>query len=78
VGVIVVGWLISIVVGLVFGAIGAAIGDLWLLRWIFDMIAQILIAPFIALVTVMLYVDLRARGEALTGDTLRQELASNA
>ncbi|HEY7478502.1 MAG TPA: hypothetical protein VIB62_09715 [Actinomycetota bacterium] len=78
VGVIVVGWLISVVVGLVFGAIGAAIGDLWVLRWIFDVIAQILIAPFIALVTVVLYIDLRARSEALTGDALRTELASNA
>jgi hypothetical protein len=77
-GVIVVGWLIGIVVAIVFGLISALFGDLWLGWWVFDVIAQILVAPFVALVTVVLYIDLRARSEALTGETLRGELARNA
>lgn len=77
-GVIVVGWLIGFAVAIVFGLISALFGDLWLIRWIFDVIAQILVAPFVALVTVVLYIDLRARSEALTGETLRGELSRTA
>jgi hypothetical protein len=32
----------------------------------------------VALVTIVLYLDLRARTESLTGDTLRQELSRTA
>jgi hypothetical protein len=78
VGVMVVAWLVTFVVSLVIGAIGAIFGDLWLIRWIFSAASQILTAPFTALVTVLLYVDLRARSEALTGETLRSELARTA
>lgn len=72
-GVIIVAWIITTVVGSVLGAIG---GDNWFLAWIFSAIAQIITAPFAALVSVLLYLDLRARKEALTADSLRRELAS--
>lgn len=78
VGVIVVGFLINFVVGLILGVIGSAFGDNWFFTFVFDSAGQIIVAPFVALVTVVLYLDLRARKEALTGDQLRMELASNA
>jgi hypothetical protein len=77
-GVWVVAFLVQMVVGFVLGAIGAIFGDFWLVRWIFSAGAQIITAPFSALVSVLLYVDLRARSEALSGETLRTELARNA
>jgi Uncharacterised protein family (UPF0259) len=73
-GVIVVAFLITSLVSSVIGSIG---GDNWFVAWIFSAIAQIVTAPFAALVTVLLYLDLRARREALTADSLRAELASN-
>ena len=73
-GVIVVA---AIITGLVSGIIGAIGGSAWFLHWIFTAIAQIITAPFAALVSVLLYLDLRARKEALTVDTLRGELASS-
>jgi hypothetical protein len=48
----------------------------WLLRWIFSAIGSIITAPFTSLVSVLLYLDLRSRSEALTADTLRSELAA--
>ncbi|HTG47626.1 MAG TPA: hypothetical protein VK646_08220 [Actinomycetota bacterium] len=71
-GTIVVAAIITSVVGAILGLLG---GSNWFLQWIFGSIAQIITAPFAALVTVLLYVDLRVRGEQLTGDRLRQELA---
>ena len=72
-GVIVVAALIVGVVNAIIGAIG---GDAWAVRWIFTAIAQIVTSPFAALVSVLLYLDLRARSESLNTTTLRQELAS--
>jgi hypothetical protein len=66
----------AIIAGLVGGAIGAIGGSAWVVRWIFTAIGQILVAPFSALVSVLLYLDLRARSEALSADTLRAELAA--
>jgi hypothetical protein len=74
-GVIIVSALIT---GLVSGLIGGIGGDNWFVAWIFTAIAQIVTAPYAALVSVLLYLDLRARKEALTADSLRGELASNA
>ncbi len=71
VGVIIVAAIIGAVVGGIIGAIG---GDNWFLAWIFQAIAQIITAPFAAIVSVLLYLDLRARREALTADVLRGEL----
>jgi hypothetical protein len=72
-GVIVVA---ALIVGIITGIIGAIGGHNWAVRWIFTSIAQILTVPFASLVSVLLYLDLRARSESLSADTLRQELAS--
>ncbi len=70
-GVIVVAAIITALVGGIIGAIG---GDNWFVSWIFQAIAQIITAPFAAIVSVLLYLDLRARRESLTADGLRGEL----
>src|SRR6266545_3533096 len=67
----------AIITWVIQGILGAIGGDNWFVRWIFSAIAQIITAPFTALVTVLLYLDLRARTEALTADRLRTELASS-
>lgn len=72
-GVVVVAAIITGVVSSVIGSFG---GSNWFLAWIFSAIAQIITSPFAALVSVLLYLDLRARKEALTSDSLRRELAS--
>jgi hypothetical protein len=66
-----------IIAGVVSGIIGAIGGSNWFLRWIFTAIAQIVTVPFTSLVGVLLYLDLRARKEALTADALRREMATN-
>ena len=73
VGVLVVAGLITGVISSIIGAIG---GNVWVVRWIFSAIGSIITAPFTALVSVLLYLDLRSRSEALTADTLRAELAA--
>jgi hypothetical protein len=65
------------VVSGIINGIGTAISDNWFVTWVFQAIGQIIVAPFSALVAVLLYVDLRARTEALTADQLRGELATN-
>jgi hypothetical protein len=67
----------TIMASLVTSLISSIGGDNWFVRWIFAAIAQIITAPFTALVGVLLYLDLRARKEALTANVLRAELASN-
>jgi hypothetical protein len=73
VGVLVVAGLIAGIVGGLIGSIG---GNAWVMRWIFSSIGTIITAPFTSLVSVLLYLDLRSRSEALTADTLRAELAA--
>jgi hypothetical protein len=73
-GVIVVA---AIITGVVSGVIGSFGGNNWFASWIFSAIAQIITAPFSALVSVLLYLDLRARKEALTAASLRAELAAS-
>jgi hypothetical protein len=73
VGVIIVA---GIITGVISGIIGSIGGSAWVVRWIFTAIAQIVTAPFSALVSVLLYLDLRSRSEALSADTLRAELAA--
>jgi hypothetical protein len=74
-GTIVVAFIITIVVSAVIGLLG---DSNWFLQWIFGSIAQIITAPFTALVSVLLYIDLRARVEGLTGDRLRADLSTAA
>jgi len=73
-GVIVVA---AIIAGIVGGLIGS-IGGSTVVGLIFDIIGRVITAPFSALVTVLLYLDLRARGERLTESRLRAELGSSA
>ncbi|MEP6972677.1 MAG: hypothetical protein ABI869_00875, partial [Actinomycetota bacterium] len=68
----------AIITGVISGIIGSIGGSAWALRWVFTAIAQILTAPFTALVSVLLYLDLRARKESLSASTLRSELAASA
>jgi hypothetical protein len=74
-GTIVVAFIITAVVGAVIGIFG---DHNWFLQWIFGSIAQIITAPFTALVSILLYIDLRSRNEGLTGDRLRADLSAAA
>jgi hypothetical protein len=74
-GTIVVAAIITGVISAIFGAIG---GSNWFLQWIFGSIGTIVTAPYSALIAILLYVDLRARTEGLTGDRLRADLSAAA
>jgi hypothetical protein len=65
----------AILAGIVSGIIGAIGGHNWFVSWIFVSIGTIITAPFQALVSVLLYLDLRTRAESLTASQLRSELA---
>ena len=75
VGTILLAGLIS---GVVTGILTAIGGSSWVVSFIFSAIGSVITVPFTALVSVLLYLDLRARKESLTGDTLRAEVASGA
>jgi hypothetical protein len=68
----------GIITGVIGGLIGAIGGRNFFLSWVFTSIGQILTTPFTALVTVVLYLDLRARQESLSAETLRGEIAAGA
>jgi hypothetical protein len=71
-GVIVVA---TIIAGIVSGIVTAIAGnDNFFLYWIFSTIGTLITAPFVALVGVVLYVDLRARREGLDAAKLQAEL----
>jgi hypothetical protein len=71
--------LAGIITSIVSGILTAPFGSSgWFLRAIAASIAQIVTAPFTALVGVLVYLDLRARKESLTSDGLRAELARSA
>jgi hypothetical protein len=71
--VVLVAAIIAGVVSSVLNAIGSS-NDV--LALIFGIIAQVITAPFTALVSVLLYLDRRARTESLTAATLRAEMGS--
>ena len=64
----------AILSGIVSGIIGALGGNSLVGMWLTSAIAAIITAPFYALVSVVLYVDLRSRKEALNAATLQREL----
>jgi hypothetical protein len=68
----------AIIAGLVGGLISAIGGSNRVVGAIFSTIGQIIVAPFSALVAILLYLDLRARSEDLTASTLRRELEADA
>ncbi|MDP8956246.1 MAG: hypothetical protein M3N24_04715 [Actinomycetota bacterium] len=71
VGVILLVLIISAVVSFILGLIG---GTNEVLSTIMGIIGQIIVAPFTALVTVLLYLNLRTREESLTMTQLRAEV----
>jgi hypothetical protein len=64
----------AIISGIVSGIIGALGGDSLVGMWLTSAIGAIITAPFYALVSVVLYVDLRSRKEGLDSATLQREL----
>jgi len=70
-GVIVVAGIIAGVINGVLTAIG---GHTFLGSWIMSAIAQLITAPFVALVGIVLYVDLRTRHEGLDANALASDL----
>jgi hypothetical protein len=70
-GVIVVAAIIARIVTSILGAIG---GSSFIGVWIMSALGQIITAPFVALVAVVLYIDLRSRHEGLTAEALGAEL----
>jgi hypothetical protein len=64
----------ALLTGVVSGILTAIGRGNFFLYWIMSSIAQIITAPFTALVLVLLYFDLRVRHEGLTGDQLRGQL----
>jgi L-cystine uptake protein TcyP (sodium:dicarboxylate symporter family) len=72
-GVIVVAFILA---GIVNGVISALGGSTFIGSWLMSAVAQVITAPFVALVGVVLYVDLRVRREGLDAGTLQRELDS--
>lgn len=64
----------SLLAGIVNGILTALGGDNFVLYWIFSTIGLLITAPFVALVAIVLYVDLRSRHEGLTAEGLGAEL----
>jgi hypothetical protein len=64
----------AIIAGLINGILTAIGGNTFFGVWILSAIAQIITAPFVAIVSVVLYVDLRARHESLNATTLAMDL----
>jgi Uncharacterised protein family (UPF0259) len=64
----------AILAGIVNGILTAIGGSTFIGVWILSAIAQIITAPFVALVSVVLYVDLRVRHESLDAATLGRDL----
>lgn len=70
-GVIVIAGVLASIVTWILNMIG---GNNFFTYWIFSTIGLLITAPFVALVSVVLYVDLRIRREGLTAETLASEL----
>jgi Membrane domain of glycerophosphoryl diester phosphodiesterase len=73
-GTVVVAALIAGVVSGIISTIGVVAGTSWFTGWVFGSIGEIIVAPFSALVSIILYLDLRARTEGLTATALRSAL----
>src|SRR3954463_7063218 len=66
----------ALLAGIVNGILTAIGGDSFLGSWIFSSIAQIITAPYVAVVYVLLYIDLRARHGAVSSPQLETDLAA--
>jgi hypothetical protein len=67
----------SLLAGLTAGFTGLLLGDGWLVRTLLQAAVMSLVLPYLLVVWVMLYADLRARKEHLDLDTLRADLRSS-
>lgn len=71
-------WFVAYIIAFIVTAILTALGgDNWLVRGILASIASVITTPFVALVTVLIYLDLRVRKEALSEEVLRRELTAS-
>jgi membrane-anchored glycerophosphoryl diester phosphodiesterase (GDPDase) len=66
----------AIITGIIQSVLRAIAGHTAILELILGTAGQVLVAPFSALVTVLLYLDMRARSEGITASGLRSELAA--
>jgi hypothetical protein len=64
----------SLLVGLTAGFTGLLFGDGWLVRMLLQAAVLSLVVPYLLIVWVLLYLDLRTRKERLDFDTLKAEL----
>jgi membrane-anchored glycerophosphoryl diester phosphodiesterase (GDPDase) len=64
----------SLLVGLTAGFTGLLFGDGWLVRMLLQAAVMSLVVPYLLIVWVLLYLDLRTRRERLDLDTLKAEL----
>jgi hypothetical protein len=67
----------SLLAGLTAGFTGLLIGDGWLVQTLLQAAVMSLVLPYLLVVWVLLYADLRARKEHLDLDTLRADLRSS-
>jgi len=67
----------SLLVGLTAGFTGLLFGDGWLVRMLLQAAVMSLVVPYLLIVWVLLYLDLRTRKERLDLDTLRADLRSS-
>lgn len=75
VAVVVLAAIFTAIVSEILGRLG---GESIAGQWVFSTIGVLLVIPFTALVTAVLYVELRARGGSLTANDLREDLARTA
>jgi hypothetical protein len=72
-------WIIAyIITWIVAGILAAIAGSNWFVQGLLVSIGSIITMPFMALVTVLLYLDLRVRKEGLSDETLRRELTASS
>jgi hypothetical protein len=64
----------SLLVGLTAGFTGLLFGDGWLVRMLLQAAVMSLVVPYLLIVWVLIYLDLRTRKERLDFDTLKAEL----
>jgi hypothetical protein len=77
-GTILLTWLlVGVAVNLIDSAAGG-LADGWVAQTVAQALSIVLATPFIALVGVLLYLDLRARKEPLDADVLRRDLQASA
>jgi hypothetical protein len=71
-------WFVAAIIAAIVSGIFTAFGGTnWFVRGILASIGAVITMPFTALVTMLLYMDLRVRKEAFNEETLRRDLAAS-